>query len=154
MESREASPDSSREFRRVKGYQVLPHTADVGLELFGKSRAELFENAAEGMTALLTDAGKVKTQKKISVRLWAHSWEELLVGWLNEILYWFTVKQMAFKKFKVQCSVPFTLRAFLWGEKLQRGKHPVFREIKAVTYHNLKIKKRNGNYSGKILFDI
>lgn len=106
------------------------------------------------MTALLTDPEKLRPQKKISVQLRAHSWEELLVTWMNEILYNFTVKRMAFKKFKVSCSVPFVLKALLWGEKLVQGKHPVFREIKAVTYCDLKIKKKNENYSSKILLDL
>lgn len=126
----------------------------MGLALFGKTRAEMFENAAQGMTELLTDTALLKAKEKISLKLEAQNWESLLVDWLNEILYYFTVKRFGFKRFKVDCSVPFLMKAQLWGEQLTAGKHPVFREIKAVTYHNLKINKREGNYFTKILFDI
>lgn len=134
-------------------YKIFPHTADVGLKISGKSRNEIFENAALGLTYLLTDPKKLHATKTISFSLQAGSWEELLVSWLNEILFFFTVKKISFLSFRVRSAEPFSLNASARGEKLTK-KHPVFKEIKAVTYHNLKITRRNKIYSARLILDI
>lgn len=137
-----------------KGYKVFSHTADVGLAICGKSLADLFENAAQGMMSLLTNPEKFDSRKEIHFHLRSKSWESLLVDWLHEILYEFTVKRTGFSRFKIGKIEPFSLNAVGYGETIDSDRHSVLREIKAVTYHDLKIRKRNRRYSTRIILDI
>ena len=138
----------------MEGFEVFPHTADVGLSVHGKTLPALFENAALGMMTLLSQPGKFRPLTRIPFDLKANSRETLLVDWLHEILYYFSVKHVGFSGFSVQMTGDFSLRAEAWGEKIDPARHPVLREIKAVTYHDLKIEFTEHDYRVKIIFDI
>ncbi len=137
-----------------KPYHFFAHTADVGLGVRGKTMAALFQNAASGVTSFLTHPENLKAKKKAVIELKAESWESLLVDWLGEVLYHFTVRGTGSSRFKVKTMEPHSIRAECWGEKLNPKRHPVFHEIKAVTYHDLKIRKRQGHFLTRIILDI
>jgi len=137
-----------------KGYRVFSHTADIGLHIRGRTMEALFKNAARGMTSLITEQEKFAPRKKATLSVHSDTWESLLVDWLGEILYYFTVKRMGFCTLKIKKINAFSIDAIGYGEEIRLDHHPVFREIKAVTYHDLKIKKTKGGYSTKIIFDI
>lgn len=140
--------------RRSPPYEIFPHTADVGLRVRGKAMPDLFKSAAEGMNSLLTDPKKFRPIKEQVISLRSDTWESLLVEWLQEILYFFTVKRMAFSRFSITKIEAHSLNAVCRGEKIDLARHPVYREIKAVTYHNLRIRKSASGYMTEIIFDI
>ena len=135
-------------------YQIFPHTADIGLSVEGKSLNELFESSALGMTSLLTEPSKLAPSQSVPLSLRSESWEFLLLDWLMEILYQFTVKKIAFSRFEIRTLEPYRIEALGWGETILPDRHPVLHEIKSVTYHDLKIQKTGGGYSTRIIFDI
>lgn len=106
------------------------------------------------MLALLTHSEKFNSKSKVCFVLSSRDWESLLVDWLHEILYYFTVKKMGFSRFRIERIGPFFLKASGYGEKIDLKRHQILREVKAVTYHNLRIKKAKGCYSTRIIFDI
>ena len=136
------------------GYEIFPHTADVGLSVHAKTLPELFEQAALGMTSLLTELEKIEPREEVSFKLKASSPETLLVDWLHEVLYQLTIKKRALGRFRVEMLKDFYLKAKASGELLQPDRHSVFREIKAVTRHALKIEFGERGYSVRIVFDI
>lgn len=138
----------------VENYRIFSHTADVGLFVRGKTRADLFKSAADGMVSIFSDPEKFNPKKRVRLSVFSEDWESLLVDWLHEILYYFTVKKTGFVKFKINKISPFSIRAEGYGEKINLKKHSVFKEIKAVTRHNLKIRKTKSGYTVKIIFDI
>lgn len=133
---------------------MIPHGGDVGLRVYGAKRSELFENGAAGMVALLSEPGKFSRKKVVLFRIRSTSWESLLVDWLHEILYQFTIKKIGFHQFKIKKIRPFFLEAYGYGERIHLNRHPIFREIKAVTYHHLKIRKIKDHFFAKIIFDL
>ena len=135
-------------------FKVFSHTADVGLAVRGKTLPKLFENAALGMISLLFDSKKIKPKEAAPIAVRSVSWESLLVDWLDEVLFQITVKHWGFCQFKVERLKPFELKAAGFGEKLDRKEKTLAREIKAVTYHDLKIKKGKSGYSARIVLDI
>ncbi|OGR83686.1 MAG: hypothetical protein A2636_03785 [Elusimicrobia bacterium RIFCSPHIGHO2_01_FULL_64_10] len=135
------------------GFEIIPHTADIGLRVRGKTLAALFENAARGMTSLLAEMKGTGREKSANVRLSSDGPESLLVDWLGEILYKFTVKRAAYSRFKVTALSPRALSARLSGGRAGPGLRAL-REIKAVTYHGLKIKKMKEGYAADIIFDV
>jgi len=146
----------------VKRFEVINHTADMGIRAYGKDLAELFANAAYGMASLITDLEKVKTKDSKDIVLEAENREELLVSWLNEIIYLFASQSMLFSKFEVSEIDEKHLRAKIFGEEFDTARHQIETEFKAATYHRLKISKLRGNSStlpneilqAEVIFDI
>ncbi len=134
-------------------YKVIEHTADVGIEAYGATIEEAFENAAKGMFAIITNDGKIESKEKRKVEIDFDEDEEiLLVDWLTELLYLHDVEGLVFGEFKVKINKK--LVGYAYGEKYDRQKHGYGTEIKAVTYHMLEIKRNKKGVTIKVLFDI
>ena len=132
-------------------YEIIDHTADIGIKAYGRSIEEAFENAAYGMFDIISDTSKVEPVGEYLIRLESDSLEELLVDFLSELLYIFEVQHLIFGKFEVKLDGT-KLEARIFGEKFNPEKHPKGIEIKAVTYHILEVNASEGYV--KVLFDI
>src|SRR3990170_3498525 len=82
-------------------FDILDHTADAAIRAYGQSAEELFENAAQGMFALMFDPGEVPKSERRTFSLQAESAEDLLVSWLRELLFFFETEHIAFGEFHV-----------------------------------------------------
>ena len=142
------------------GFELIDHTADVGLRVWGKDWKELFELAAKGMTSLIVDPLCVNKKERKSLQLKEDDLETLLITWLREILY-LMEKGMVFSDFQVQGDVfshhikeNYTVRALLMGEKIDLKRHDICTEIKAITRHGLSISRCRNHWRANILFDV
>ncbi|MBA7684876.1 Protein archease [subsurface metagenome] len=135
-------------------YEFINHTADLGIKVRGLSLKELFENAARAMFDLIVDLDTVKTRNQITIEIKGGELEELLADWLRDILYRCNGDEYLLKEFKIEKISPEGLKARVRGEKLDMSRHSLKREIKAVTYHDLKIRKLNYEWQAQIIFDI
>jgi len=137
-------------------YEIIEHTADVGIKANGTTLEELFENAAKGMFDVISGSKKYaqKIQRKIEIEKDAQSFEELLVHWLSELLYIFNKDHIIFSNFKVQELEKSRLIAESSGEKIDPENTDLQTEIKAVTFHDLKIEKDRAGFTCKIIFDV
>lgn len=136
------------------GFEVFSHTADMGITIYGRTLKELFTNAARGMFAQITDLEKINPKKVMPIRAEAQNLEELLIRYLNELLFLFAVKNMAFKVFQFASLSEIKLKGVVKGEALNKGSHPVYREIKAATYHMLQVKRTKNGWRAKVIFDL
>ncbi|MEM1513487.1 MAG: archease [Candidatus Thermoplasmatota archaeon] len=134
-------------------YRIIEHTADIGIEAYGKNLEEAFENAARGMFSIITNKGKIegKIEKRIEIKKEGDD-EMLLVDWLSELIYLHDVEKLVFGDFKVEINNK--LQAIAYGEKYDREKHGYGIEIKGVAYHMLEIKRNKKGFVIKVLFDI
>jgi len=137
-----------------KQFEVIDHTADIGIIAYGRELGELMDNAACGMTSLMIDPGTIQTALSTKIELQEQDDVTLLVEWLNEIIYVLDAEGLIFREFAVAISAGLKLSAVCYGEKLDTARHKLKREIKAATYHNLYIVKLNNVYSANIIFDI
>ena len=137
-----------------KQFEVIEHTADIGIIAYGREPGELMANAARGMTSLMIDPLTVQPALSNKIELQEQDDVTLLVEWLNEIIYALDAEGLIFREFAVAISAGLKLSAVCYVEKLDAARHKLKREIKAATYHNLNIVKLNNVYSAKIIFDI
>lgn len=148
----------------MRGYRFLEHTADVGLEASGETLDEAFANAAAGLFALIAE-GPVTPTEEVRVKVTATDLEELLVHWLNELLYLYDTEGLLFSRFRVHIFLgektgppSFKLEAQVFGEKADPAKHTRMREVKAATYHGLQLQQRalggTGRYLLRVVFDV
>lgn len=136
------------------GFSFLNHTADVRIKVWAESLEALFEESAYALFSLITNLEKVTPKEALFIEVEGKDYEELLVSWLNELLYHHEVKNMLFSHFKVlELALPF-LRAEIKGEPFSPEKHEILTPIKAVTYHNLKIRKTGKGFEVEIILDI
>ena len=137
----------------MKKYDIIEHTADVGIKAYGKNLSECFKNAAVGMFDIVSDTKKVKPVGEYEISLKSDTVEELLVDWLSKLLTLFDINNFVFGKFDVKVDgKKMELNAKVYGEKLDPEKHTVGQEIKAVTYHILEVNQEKGYV--QVLFDI
>jgi riboflavin kinase/FMN adenylyltransferase len=134
----------------ARRYEEVEHTADACIRAFGQDLPELFANAAYGMFDLLADMEELHPTIEREVSLEAPDLESLLVDWLGELLYLREAHGEVYKEFEISTLSPTELRAVAKG-----GKGFVPRvDIKAVTYHDLKIEKIEEGYVATIVFDV
>ena len=135
----------------VKRFEELEHTADVGIRAFGNTLDELFRNAAAGMFRLITDPETVKPVGEYEVRVRAKDVKALMFDFLSEILYIHETQKLLFSEFDVTVR-GLAVDARVRGEKIDRDRHPLHMNIKAVTYREMIVDPERG--LAQIIFDI
>lgn len=136
------------------GYEILEHTADVRVRVYGDSFLDLLRNAALALLSLITERGSVRPVGEVVFEAEAETGEELLIKMLSEILYLHQVRKMVFCEAEIELNDGYRLKGRLKGEKIDPGRHELMLDIKAATYHNLKIKRVNDKFMAEIVFDI
>jgi SHS2 domain-containing protein len=137
----------------TKDFEILDHTADVGIIAYGADLKQAFVNAAKGLSSLITSLGDVNEALHRDIELSAADRESLLVDWLNELVYYFDTEGLIFKRFEISQLNNSHLKARGYGEKVDSAKHKLKTGVKAATYHMLKIENNNG-YRVQVIFDI
>ena len=136
-------------------YELIDHTADIGIRVEGKDLKSLFTAAAAAMFDVIAEKMNVTTgmkKKIVPVTLVAGNREELLLRWLSELLSLSDCENVYFNAFEIENLTNTIIEARASGflRKYSVGK----REIKAVTYHNLKIEERGSGFAAEIIFDV
>ena len=137
-----------------KPFEVIDHTADIGIVAYGADIKQVFANAALGLFNLMADLDDFEEGLQRDLELSAEDVEVLLIEWLNELIYIFDVEHIIFKKFEIEKLTSTEVKARCFGEKMKPGQHKLKREIKAATYHMLRISKVDGTYKVQVIFDI
>lgn len=136
-----------------KRFEVIDHTADVGIAAYGEDLKEAFANAAYALFSMMLDLDSVGDALCRQVEVTADDRSDLLVAWLNELIYVFEVDNMLFKRFDIGELNETRLRARCYGEKIDPERHKIKVGFKAATYHMLKIDEGDG-FRIQVLFDI
>lgn len=143
-------------FHHMKRYEQFPHTSDIGIRVYGKDLKELFENAAFGMFDVIADLEGIRTSisQDVKIEIRGKTAEELLVAWLDELLYRFCTKDIIYSKFEIGELSENKLRAKVFGRLVSANRNRLKIEVKAVTYSGLKIEKADSGYRVEIIFDV
>ena len=142
-----------------KDYEIIDHTADIGLKVYGKNKEELFLNAARGMFFLITDTQLTpvsnKNRKYYTVNNNASNIEDLLVAWLSELLFIHATEFVILDDYEIHSLTEQMIKSRVGAIKIKGSPYRVVREIKAITYHNLHIfQDKTGRWQANIVFDI
>lgn len=155
----------------------LDHTADTGLIVTAPDLPTLFSRAAWGMFSVITDLAAVQPALTETVELGADDLPGLLVRWLSELNFRHSTTHRLYARFEVRelgasdsvetgtapppgagtrapRDAPWRLQAEVSGEPIVPGRHTVFTEIKAVTFHSLELAKVDGGWRAQIIFDL
>lgn len=137
-----------------EGFEFFPTTADLGVFVYSASLVGLFEQAGKALFSVMTDITTVEASSTYDVVIQAPSLEELLVGWLNELLYLYEIHHAFFTVFDLHITPDNKLSGRVSGERIDARRHPLEGEVKAVTYHQLKIEFHGKLYHARIILDV
>ena len=137
----------------MKKYEQIDISGDAGLKAWGQDLEELFQNAAEGLFTLITDTSSVSDSETRKVHVTAESMDDLLVSWLNELIYIFDAYSYIGKKFSVSIHNN-SLKAEIQGGTFDPDRNESRLLLKAATYHDLAIEQINAHWQAQIIFDI
>ena len=136
------------------GFRIIDHTADVGLEAQAPDLAQLFANAARGMFSIISPLQQVQPVQQLHLEVTADRLEDLMVGWLSELLYLFSTRHMLFCRFEIDHIDDCRVLANAVGEPIDLSRPELYTEIKAVTYHDLKVERLDNAWTARVFFDV
>ena len=116
-------------------FEILDHTADVGISATGQDMAEAFAQAALGMFSVITDLERIQERQGRRLTVTAPDREALLVNWHNDLLYLFETEGLLFARFAIYSISDTHLEAECFGERVDLRRHPLKTGVKAATYH-------------------
>jgi SHS2 domain-containing protein len=135
-------------------FETYDHTADIGLVARGATLEALFINAARGMMHLLAGDVQVRPTRRLDVEVTAGDREALLVAWLNELLFHVATRRLVFGEFHVRELTDERLRATVAGQPIDELTVPLEIELKAATYHGLRVEQTAVGWEAEVLFDV
>ena len=135
-------------------YELFEHTADLGLRATAPDLDTLFVEMARSLAAaILEDPGSVRPVTPAAFEIAGTDREYLLFDWLKDLLYRFDAEHQVFGRFEVRVR-PDGLTATAWGEPLDPARHLLNHEVKAITYHELKVEPTDGGWAAEVIVDI
>jgi SHS2 domain-containing protein len=135
-------------------FETFDHTADLGLRVTGTDLPELLTEAARGLTAMIVaNPGDVRPTEQQSFRVDGTDPDYLMFDWLNELLYAFESRRMLFARFEVHIDAS-GLTATAWGEPADPDRHQLEHEVKAITYHGLRVEPTTDGWLAELIVDI
>ncbi len=136
----------------MKRFELIEHTADMGLAAYGKDLPEAFANASYGMFSIIAELNNIKEKETRRVEIKEDNVENLLFEWLNSLLYYFDVETLIFKRFDITEFSDERLAAVCYGEKYDPSRHQLKTGVKSATYYMLEVDKEKNRV--QVIFDV
>ena len=137
-----------------EAFEILDHTADIGIIAYGADFEELLSNAGLALFSLITDLGSIQDRLHLNLDVRSEDRDSLLVDWLNELIYCFDSKHTLFNRFDIETMTHTALKATCYGEGFDPNKHRIKTGVKAATYHMLRLDTDDNGYKAQIILDI
>src|SRR5512145_2503251 len=140
----------------MKRYMLFDHTADIGMEICGRTKKELFINAAWALTDVMIDRREGKDVKGLTRKITVEGKDaaDLLVNFLRELLYLFNGEKGVIQNCEIVSFGRRKLTVALLMEPYHKTKHTIKMELKAVTYHGLSVVKEKSGWKARVIFDV
>ncbi len=135
-------------------FETFEHTADLGLRVRATTLENLLEEAGRGLFSMMvTNLEDVRCLQEETYRIEGSAVEYLLFDWLNELLYTFESERLLLAEFKVELDSD-GLRATARGEPMDLDRHRMEHEVKAITYHGLRVEESADGWLAELIVDI
>jgi SHS2 domain-containing protein len=139
-------------------YKELDHPADLLVEVWGSDLPELFENALFALYDQMAELEGFEIERSETIEVRGSSPEEALRSLLSEALYRFATEGFVAASAKIDVhatpSGEVQVKADLHGETIDRERHTLASEVKAVTYHKLAVERVPEGWRATVLFDV
>jgi SHS2 domain-containing protein len=135
-------------------FETFDHTADLGLRISADDLNGLFAEAGRALTSILVEnASDVAAREEWTVHVAGTDREYLLFDWLSDLRYRFEREHLLAAEFEVVIDAE-GLTARIRGERVDRSRHRVSHEVKAITYHGLQVTETSAGWEAEVIVDI
>lgn len=136
--------------------ETFEHTADVGLRVFADDLPDVFRTAAEGVfDYIVANRPEVAVRETEELTLQAESSLDLLVAWLNELIFRSETRHRLYTRFDVTLAPDgLSLQATIGGEPVDPSRHVLDHEVKAVTHHGETLEREGSGWRAELILDI
>ncbi len=135
-------------------YETFEHTADIGLRARAADLDTLFAEAARAFFSIIVENyGDVRAVNEYSLSVEADQLDDLLYDWLAELLYLFDTEHVLLCEFNVTLCDG-SLTATVRGEPIDPERHHLDMDVKAITYHELKVEQDRDGYLAEVIVDL
>lgn len=138
----------------MHGFEILSHTADTGFRAFGETLEELFVHAAGALIEIALDPAAAEACEPRQLAASGSDLDELLVNWLNEVLYLLDGERFVPARFETLRLEEGAVISRVLGEPRDDARHPPRIVVKAATFHQLRIGEHNGRWEAEVYLDI
>lgn len=135
-------------------YQIIEHTADTGFEVRSTTKKQVFESAARAFFNILWNIDVHRKKDPEIIEVCGSDLEELLVNFLEEFLYLYDAKGLVCTRIQIESILKNRIRANAWLQNFNETRDQELLGVKAVTYHQLFIGKKNNEWIARIFLDI
>jgi SHS2 domain-containing protein len=135
-------------------YELMDHTADFGIHVFGDDEKSLFQNAAMAMMDQLVETAGLLPRKERQITIQGNDWPDLMVNWLREILYLCVGEELFVQSIQIESIAETGLTGHVWIDPFSTERHTLISEIKAVTYHGVQVFDAGSRWEAKVIFDM
>ena len=135
-------------------YEIFEHTADLGIRVSSVDIGSLFVEAGQAFFSVIVEnLSDVRAKRERSIEITGSEMEYLFLDWLNELLYLFETEHFLCSEFHVELSES-GLRATVRGEPIDLQRHQMSHEVKAITYHQLRVEQTPKGWQAEVILDI
>src|SRR3954447_7014079 len=136
--------------------ETFDHTADVGLRVEAETLDDLFRTAAHGMFGyIVVNLDEVRATDAEDVALASESPADLLVMWLNELVFRSETRHRLYARFDVRVAPDgLSMDGQIAGEPMDRDRHVLDHEVKSVTHHGLTLDRKGEGWVAELILDI
>jgi SHS2 domain-containing protein len=138
---------------KTRGYRLLPHTADLRLEVRSEDLAGLFAASVTSLFSLLTDRRRVREAETRILEVSGRDLEDRLFLLLREALLLFSADRFLVRSARGRMEES-GIRVEVRGESFDPSRHLAFREIKAVTAHGMAVERVRGGFAARFVIDV
>ena len=135
-------------------FELLEHPADIGFRAYGRTREELFENAALALFSLTCETSTVEERESREIETTGSDNEALLYAWLAELLAVAEAERLVFRRADVTALEAQRVHGTAYGEPFDRARHEMGTHIKAVTFHQLFVEQTAEGWRAQVFVDL
>jgi SHS2 domain-containing protein len=135
-------------------YEIIDHTADLGMVVKGFDVRNLFANAAYAMMDIMVEEDTCGGGYKRKIVIEGEDYPDLMVRWLGEIIYLFDAERQLVSGIEITAIGPNRLESVVTLTGLVESHYEIKTEIKAVTYHQISVQSKGGEWEAQVIFDI
>jgi SHS2 domain-containing protein len=135
-------------------FQILDHTGDLMVRLWGDDPADLLRSAGVALFSVIAGGAPIRPRIARRVAVRGADLEEILVGWMNRLLLLHAVERLLLSRFEPGLPAAGEVRATVRGEVFDASRHVLLREVKGATYHNVRVEPDGARLTARVVLDL
>jgi SHS2 domain-containing protein len=135
-------------------FRLVGHTGDLAVRLWGEDPPDLLRSGGLALFHVLAGDSPVRDRESHTLEVQGTDLEELLVGWMNRLLLQFHLEDILLCRFEPRFTAAGSVRGSVGGERIDPARHYLVREVKAVTYHGVRVEREGRWWTARVVLDL